>query len=87
MRRCGYLISLRLPHWLPYFYGWGNQITIGYKKYYFDWLPGYLFFSIALSRARPITRARMRELQKKTGNQVTALKTLHVLPEKGVTMR
>jgi hypothetical protein len=85
MRRSGYLILPRLPHWLPHFCGWGNRLILGDEKIFslsVTWLPHFQCSTImrapVVSRAPDITRGRMCELRKKTGNRVTTLKTLHV---------
>jgi hypothetical protein len=92
MRRSGYLIWPRLPHWLPHFLGWGNRLSPGDENIFsllVTWLPHFQRSTITrapvVSRAPDVVRARMCELRKKTGNRVTTLKTLHVSSRNEVT--
>jgi hypothetical protein len=87
MRQRGYLILPRLPHWLPHFLGWGNRVITRDEKIFsllVTWLPYFqrsiIMRAPVISRAPDISRARIWELPKKMGNQVTALKTLHASP-------
>ena len=86
MRQSGYLILPRLPHWLPHFFGWGNWLITRDEKIFsllVTWLPHFQRNSV--TRVPDISRARMCELRKKTGNRVTTLKTLHVSSGNEVT--
>ena len=85
MRWSGYLILSRLPHWLPHFFRWGNRLIQGNEKIFslsVTWLPHFQRSTFTrapvIARAPDVARGRMCELQKKTGNRVTTLKTLHV---------